>query len=95
MKDTIRLGIAGACGRGRSFRLACDSLENIRIVSVCDIDDEKLHDTALELGADHEFTEYGDMLESGGIDAVVIATPMPLHVPQAIQALRRDIHVLS
>lgn len=35
------------------------------------------------------------MMDSGLVDAVVVGTPMPLHVTQSIMALERDIHVLS
>jgi len=34
------------------------------------------------------------MLDKSGIDAVIVGTPMQLHVPQSIAALQRDIHVL-
>jgi len=40
------------------------------------------------------YTDYGEMLDAGGLDAVVVATPMPLHVPQSVEALRRGISVL-
>jgi len=35
------------------------------------------------------------MLAEADINAVVVATPMPLHVPQAVAALKKDMHVLS
>ena len=39
------------------------------------------------------FSHYTDMLEV--VDIVVVATPMPLHAPQSIQALQAGKHVLS
>ena len=41
------------------------------------------------------FTSYEEMLERADIDAVVLGTPMPLHVPQAVAALQAGKHVLS
>jgi predicted dehydrogenase len=35
------------------------------------------------------------MLDKGNVDAVILGTPMPFHVPQAIAALKRGIHVIS
>jgi hypothetical protein len=33
----IRMGIVGACGRGASFRTACEALGDIAIEAVCDL----------------------------------------------------------
>ena len=38
----LNIGIVGACGRGASFKLACDALANVRIHAVCDINAEEL-----------------------------------------------------
>ena len=35
------------------------------------------------------------MLRKAKLDAVIIGTPMHFHVPQAVAAIRRGIHVLS
>ncbi len=90
----IRLGIVGACGRGASFKSACDALPNVKIQAVCDTNAAELPAAAERLGAARQFTDYDQMLDQCPLDAVIIGTPMPLHVPQAIAALRRDLHVL-
>ena len=96
MKGKIRLGIVGACGRGRSFKTASDALaESVEIRAACDANKEKLPEAAKLLGAPEQYTDYDEMLEKSDLDAVVIGTPMPLHVPQAIAALKRNLHVLS
>lgn len=46
------------------------------------------------LGAAAAFTDYAAMLRDGGLQAVVIGTPMPFHVAQAVQALEAGVHVL-
>ncbi|MBC7235252.1 MAG: Gfo/Idh/MocA family oxidoreductase [Chloroflexi bacterium] len=91
----LRFGIVGACGRGGSFGRVFQMLEGARIHAVCDIRQDELHSAAERLGAEQEYVDYERMLDESGIDAVVIGTPMPLHVPQAIAALQRGIHVLS
>jgi len=47
------------------------------------------------MGAKQQFTDYDTMLQKAEIEAVLIGTPMHLHVPQAIAALQMNLHVLS
>ena len=94
-KPRLRLGIVGACGRGRSFRAACEALENVAIHAVCDINAAALPQAARDLGASAQYVSYEEMLDQARPDAVIVGTPMPLHVPQSIAALERGIHVLS
>jgi predicted dehydrogenase/GNAT superfamily N-acetyltransferase len=91
----IKLGIVGACGRGKSFRAACEALGTIEVRAVCDINAEALPAAAKLLRATEQYTDYDRMLAESKLDAVIIGTPMPLHVPQAIAALDRGLHVLS
>lgn len=94
-ENHFHLGIAGACGRGRSFRAACDALPRVRVHAVCDIDTGALPATADLLGASEQYTDFDEMLEKSDLNGVIIATPMPLHAPQAIAALNRGLHVFS
>ena len=91
----LNIGISGACGRGASFKLACDALDDARIHAVCDIDTEELPSVAERLGAAEQYTQYEEMLNKSDLDAMIIGTPMPLHVPQSIAALEQGLHVLS
>ena len=87
-------GIAGAGRRGGSFKAGLDAA-GIQVRAVCDVDAADLADTAARMGARQQYRDYEQMLDRSGVDAVIIATPMQLHVPMAIAALERDIHVLS
>jgi predicted dehydrogenase len=95
MDSKLKIGIVGACGRGSSFKLACDSHGGVAIHAVCDTNEEGLASAAKTLGAEEQYTDYQTMLEKSELDAVIIGTPMHLHVPQTIAALERDLHVLS
>jgi predicted dehydrogenase len=90
----IKFGIVGAVGRGRAYRTGIE-VAGGEIVAVCDIQADKLNQAAQTLGASAAFTDYTQMLDKGGIDAVVVATPMFLHAEQAIAALARNIHTFS
>lgn len=95
MEKQIRIGIVGACGRGKSFKAACDANPLLRIHAVCDANEAKLEEARTTLGAVEKYVDYGDMLAKADIQAVIIGTPMPLHVPMAVAALERDMHALS
>ncbi len=91
----INLGIVGAGGRGGSFRRSIEAIDTLRLHALCDVNPDGLDRAAAELGVSAKFTDYEEMLDKGNVDAVIIGTPMPYHVPQAIAALKRGIHVIS
>jgi len=93
--ENLNLGIVGACGRGSSFKSACDAAGQVRVLAVCDIREDELGAAAERLGASETYTDFEAMLEQSDVDAVIIATPMPCHVPQAVAALEHNVHVLS
>ena len=93
--EKLNIGIVGAAGRGASFRAAFEAHPLARIHAVCDIQADALARAAQRLGASEQYTDYETMLAQSEVDAVVIGTPMPYHAPQAIQALKYNIHVLS
>ena len=92
--DKIRFGVIGAAGRGSGFIPTLLAHPATEVAALCDIRREEVERHAAELGVELVFTDTDEMLDAGGVDAVVVGTPMPWHVPQAIAALERDIHVL-
>jgi predicted dehydrogenase len=93
--EKLNIGIVGAAGRGASFRAPFDAHPVARIHAVCDIREDALTQAAEKLGAAETYVDYDDMLSQSDIDAVVIGTPMHFHAPQAIIALKQNVHVLS
>ena len=91
----IRFGVIGSVRRGGSFVSSLLANPAAKITALCDIQVEQLAASATEIGVDRTFTDAEEMLDSGCIDAVIVGTPMPLHAPQAMMALERDLHVLS
>lgn len=89
---TIKVGIAGA--RGLSTVMGLKAMDNVEVTAVCNLDEDILKKMAEDLNVEKTYRIFDDMLESD-IDAVVIATPMQCHVPQAIAALEAGKHVLS
>lgn len=89
---SIKVGIVGV--RGLSCMTALRAIQEVEVTAFCDIDTAILEEKAKEFGIKKTYRIFEDMLDSD-IDAVIIATPMQLHVQQAIKALEAGKHVLS
>ena len=88
----IKIGIAGC--RGLSTLMGLRDREDVEIAAMCDLDEKHLNDAAERIGGDvKKYRIFEDMIESD-IDAVIIATPMQCHVPQAIAALEAGKHIM-
>ena len=94
-QEKLRFGIVGAVGRGSSFVASLQAHAGGELVAMCDVQAELLAQRAAEVGVSQTFADAEAMFDSGAIDAVILGTPMPLHVPHAVLALDRGIHVLS
>ena len=93
--EKLNVGIVGAAGRGASFKSALEASGRARVHAVCDIKQDAIDEAAKRLGASEKYTDYDVMIEKSKLDAVVVGTPMPLHVPQSIAAIERGMHVMS
>lgn len=93
----VRYGIVGIGNMGTSHAnwLAEGLIEGARLSAVCDIDGKRRKWAHENLPREVQiFNEYGEMLDSEILDAVIIAVPHYLHPDMAIMALDRDLHTL-
>ncbi len=93
----VRLGIIGIGNMGSShlrFYLE-DELPEITVTAVADIDPERLEWAKEECPEILTFNSSDELIESGEVDAIVIATPHYFHPPIAIKAMKAGIHVMS
>jgi len=68
---------------------------NGQLVAVCDINPARLKWVEENLNPEiKKYRDYDEMLEAGGFEAVMIATPHYLHPPMAIKALNKGYHTL-
>jgi predicted dehydrogenase len=88
----MKVGLAG--GRSLSTLMGFRAIEGVEVAAICDLNEELLTGVSKEHGIPRAYRVFEDMLASD-IDAVVIATPMQCHVPQALAALGAGKHVLS
>jgi len=93
MAKDIKVAFAGV-HRASSFFKAFQVHPDTEIVALCDINERTLADVGEATGVEELYTLYEKMLDEAKPDAVVVATPMQFHVPQAIAALQRGIHVM-
>ena len=80
----IKLGLVGAAGRPTAFLKAINASGHAALTAACDLNLEAM-DKALEgIEGVEKYTDYIEMLDKSGIDAVIVGTPLPLHVEQSI-----------
>ncbi|VTT97265.1 oxidoreductase : Putative dehydrogenase OS=Singulisphaera acidiphila (strain ATCC BAA-1392 / DSM 18658 / VKM B-2454 / MOB10) GN=Sinac_6114 PE=4 SV=1: GFO_IDH_MocA: GFO_IDH_MocA_C [Gemmataceae bacterium] len=92
MKPT-RVGLIG-CGKvGTIHAAALNALPEAELVACCDAAPERAAAFATKYGG-RAFPDVAAMLREGGVEAVVIGTPHPLHAGPAIQAAEAGVHVL-
>ena len=91
----IRWGLVGT-GAIANKRVgpALVEAQNSRLVAVCDVVESAARDLANQLQVPSVFTSFEEILANPDVEAVYLATPVFLHAPQAIDALRAGKHVL-
>lgn len=93
MSSKVRFGIVGLGNMGSIHSRAMKDIPGAELTAVCDIDSEKLSRTTTATGA-KGFDDYQKMIDSGLVDAVLIAVPHYSHVPFALAAFEKGLHVL-
>ncbi|MBS1369122.1 MAG: Gfo/Idh/MocA family oxidoreductase [Lentisphaeria bacterium] len=95
MNEPIRVGIGGL---GRSgFAIHSEYLKDdprFRVVAAADLLPERRRDAVERFGC-RVYGNYAEMLEAGGFDLFVNATPSRLHVEASLAGLAAGFHVLS
>lgn len=90
----LRAAVVGG-HRGRGYRRAFLALpEQVTLSAICDRNEAVLEEWRREFPELPLFTRYEDLLAADVCDAVFLATPIQLHVSQALSALEAGKHVL-
>ena len=64
----------GCGGRSRGHARAYEHVKNGRLVAVCDLDEERLHDRGEEYGIEKRYTDIHEMLDKERPDLLHIVT---------------------
>lgn len=90
--SSLRVGIAGVHGHGRGHvdaALALAADRNVELVAVADP-----RGGGDLPGGVAVFDDAGDMIDRGGLDIVILSTPIPTHAELTLRALAAGAHVL-
>jgi predicted dehydrogenase len=94
MMDKVRMGVIGTGGMGRGHMSYFHEVDGLQLTAGADIDPQICKQVAEQFDIP-TFATGEELLDSGLVDAVLIATPHYFHPPLATEAFRRGIHVLS
>jgi predicted dehydrogenase len=92
--DIVRFGIIGVGGMGTAHARNMSRVPEAELTAVCDVAPGALK-AATDAFEVPGFAKHTELLDSGLVDAVLVATPHYFHPPIAIDAMRRNIHVIS
>ena len=92
--DTIRIGCVGLGRLGRRHAANVASrISGVELAAVCSVVPEELSLASVDWPGVGTYARYEDMVEAGGLDAVLIASPSALHCRQTETALEAGLHV--
>ncbi|MES2709049.1 MAG: Gfo/Idh/MocA family oxidoreductase [Verrucomicrobiota bacterium] len=90
--ENVRIGLVGLGNMGKTHRanLRAGKVRGLQLTAICD---QPAGLPAPEEG-EAQFTDVKDMIASGCVDAVLIATPHYFHTSMGIAALEAGLHVM-
>ena len=93
MKE-VKIGIVGLGVMGTEHIKTIGKISNVRLTAVCDIKKELADERAKENNVKAYYTA-NELMNSGEVDAILIATPHYDHTPITIDAFEAGLHVIS
>ncbi len=91
--EKVRFGVIGVGGMGSAHAKIIKELEETELTAVSDMDKETADKVSKEYAV-ASFTDYKKLIESGLVDAVIVATPHYFHPSIGVAAMEAGIHVL-
>jgi len=89
----VKIGIIGTGGMGRYHANILKKMEDVKIVSACDIDENSLNNFKNDFGVEEIYKDFKEMLKKSEMDAVICATPTHLHYKIVIEAAKAKKHI--
>ena len=100
MDEQVRLGVVGVGAQGRMYAklVASGRAPSLTLAALCSANPQSTsrqshQQLAAEMGVPL-FTDFGQLLRSGEVEAVVITTPHYQHPQMGIEALQSGVNVL-
>lgn len=94
---TIRAAVVGLGWAGRQHLAAYDAQIDVDLVALAGMETDQLAALGDRYGIapERRYTDWRELVASGGVDVLSVATPTTLHAPTTVAALDAGIHVLS
>lgn len=95
MSEQVRVGVVGTSWYADFMHLpALKSHPQAQLVAICGRNRERTEEMAKKYEIPQVFTNYQEMIEKAGIEALVVAIPDDLHYPVTMAAINAGLHVL-
>ena len=95
MSKQVRVGVVGTSWYADQMHLpVLKGHSQADLTAICGRNRDRAQEMAAKYGIPQVFTDYLEMIEQSGIDAIVVATPDDLHYPITVAALDAGLHVL-
>ena len=94
MAQTVRVGVIGTGGISLRQCQRLAQIDDVEIVAGADINEENLQKFVDKYEPKQTFTDYNEMLQMDGLDAVTVCTPNYLHKDPTVAALQAGKHTM-
>jgi UDP-N-acetylglucosamine 3-dehydrogenase len=91
-RPRLRVGLAGLGSMGRNHLRNLQAREDVALVAIADPSVEAMASAAMTDA--RPYADPLDMIEDGGLDAIIVAAPTTLHHQIALAAIERGVPVL-
>ena len=94
-RNSLSVGMAGSSWWADAMHLpAIASHPHAHIAAICGRSRQRAQAMADRWSVPQVYTDYAEMIDKGGLDAIVIATANDTHYPIAMGAMKAGLHVL-
>ena len=93
LDQPLNVGLIGVGRQGRAILTELASLEAVKVVAVCDSDENRLTSAKTRATGAEGYADYKALLAHKGLDAVIIATPTHEHKDIALACIAAGKHV--
>jgi len=90
----MNLGIVGCGEVAKEHLRALRSVRGINVVALCDKDEKTSERMSREWNVKAHYTQYSEMLDEEDLSIVSVLTPPQFHIPIAVEAIKRGVHVV-
>ncbi len=92
--EKLKIGVIGLGGMGTAHCETCKEIDEVELTAVCDVDGKSSKEVA-DKHSVKGYTDYKKLIDSGEVQAVILATPHYFHPPAGIYAMKKGLHLLS